>query len=398
MKLAISQSNAIKNINKRCLEFNYILTRNFIYKDGNSRIYLKCLKDNYEWNTSYKHFIYSKSGCPKCCENVVDIKEVNNKINKKCLEFNYELTKDFIYSNGCSILYLKCLKDNYEWNTSYKHFINSNTGCPKCGGKLRLTQEEAENRIHKRCLDFNYELTKDFIYKNAKTKICLKCNKDNYEWNISYADFIIKKTCCPKCKKVLKPTQEEAEKKVELFCKNNNYTLINSFKYISAMKTYLNLECNKDKHIWTVSYFSFVERKTGCPKCGISIRNETKIKKYGEIWKNHIPSYNPNSIIYLDMISEKLGLPIQHALNGGEKKFVRYWVDGYIEQYNICIEWDEQGHNSKRQKEKDIVREQYLIENYNCHFVRINQKEFLNDINNHIDIIVEKINNIINLK
>ena len=65
--------------------------------------------------------------------------------------------------------------------------------------------------------------------------------------------------------------------------------------------------------------------------------------------------------------TEKLGLPIQHALNGGEKKFIRYWVDGYIEEYNICIEWDEKQHEYKKYKEKDIVREQFLKENHHCH-------------------------------
>jgi hypothetical protein len=53
----------------------------------------------------------------------------------------------------------------------------------------------------------------------------------------------------------------------------------------------------------------------------------TMIKRYGEIWLKYAPKYNPNSIIYLDLLSEKLGIPIQHALNSGEKKFIRYWVD-----------------------------------------------------------------------
>lgn len=41
---------------------------------------------------------------------------------------------------------------------------------------------------------------------------------------------------------------------------------------------------------------------------------KTQIEKYGEIWRTHIPRYNPKSIIYLDMISQKLNLKIQHAL------------------------------------------------------------------------------------
>jgi hypothetical protein len=115
----------------------------------------------------------------------------------------------------------------------------------------------------------------------------------------------------------------------------------------------------------------------------------TTIGRYGEIWFKRVPSYNSNSIIYLDIISEKLGIKIQHALNGGEKKFIKYWVDGYIPEYNICIEWDEQPH--KYNKNNDIIRENFLKEKFNCYIIRINENEFMLDINNQIDIIVNKI-------
>jgi len=120
----------------------------------------------------------------------------------------------------------------------------------------------------------------------------------------------------------------------------------------------------------------------------------TTIERYGEIWLKHAPTYNANSIIYLDMLSEKLDLHIQHALNGGEKKFIRYWVDGYIEEYNICIEWDEAKHNTKKQTEKDLKREQFLVENFNCKIIRINEKEFLMDIKKNITTIISDIEKI----
>jgi Protein of unknown function (DUF559) len=122
---------------------------------------------------------------------------------------------------------------------------------------------------------------------------------------------------------------------------------------------------------------------------------QTMIDKYGEIYYKYIPSYNVKSIIYLDMISEKLDLPIQHALNGGEKKFVKYWVDGYIEKYNICIEWDETGHNETKQKERDLIRENYLKEKHKCHIIRINEKEFLKNVEESIKLIFNQINFII---
>jgi hypothetical protein len=121
-------------------------------------------------------------------------------------------------------------------------------------------------------------------------------------------------------------------------------------------------------------------------ECKKRIMN-TMIERYGEIWINYAPKYNINSIIYLDMLSEKLDLSIQHALNGGEKKFIKYWVDGYIEEYNVCIEWDEKHHNAKRQKERDNIKEEFLKENFNCKIIRIIEKEFLKNIETSINNI-----------
>jgi len=120
---------------------------------------------------------------------------------------------------------------------------------------------------------------------------------------------------------------------------------------------------------------------------------DTQIKKYGEIWKNMVPKYNSNSIIYLDLISEIVQLPIRHALNSGEKKFGKYWIDGYIEEYNICIEWDERGHDYK--KEYDILREEYVKKNNGCVFIRIHQDDFLKNIDIGILDVVNKIMSII---
>ena len=80
-----------------------------------------------------------------------------------------------------------------------------------------------------------------------------------------------------------------------------------------------------------------------------------------------------------------------------EKKFVRYWVDGYIEKHKICIEWDEKQHNSKGKMVKDVIKEQYLKENFGNTIIRIVEKEFLCDVDNQMNLVCEKINNIIKL-
>jgi hypothetical protein len=123
---------------------------------------------------------------------------------------------------------------------------------------------------------------------------------------------------------------------------------------------------------------------------------DVMIQKYGEIWLKHIPTYNPNSIIFLDIISERLNIPIQHALNGGEKKFIKYWVDGYINEYNICIEWDEKKHYTSKLNKKDVEREKYIIKKFGCSFIRINEREFLKNPENNIKLLIDELEKIKN--
>jgi transposase-like protein len=108
-----------------------------------------------------------------------------------------------------------------------------------------------------------------------------------------------------------------------------------------------------------------------------SIKNKklkTCLLNYDEAYLKLIPKYNFESIIFFDMLSKKLNINIQHALNGGEKKFKKYWVDGFIEEYNIVLEWDEPEHKSN--KKYDTDRQKWIEETFGCKFIRIEQKEY----------------------
>jgi len=118
---------------------------------------------------------------------------------------------------------------------------------------------------------------------------------------------------------------------------------------------------------------------------------KTTIERYGEIWKNQVPKYNINSIKFLDLISEKIGILIQHASNGGEKHLGKYWIDGYIKEYSICLEWDERGHDTKKHQKYDSDRTKFLIDNYKCNVIRISEKNFMKNPDLYIDNIVNEI-------
>ena len=54
------------------------------------------------------------------------------------------------------------------------------------------------------------------------------------------------------------------------------------------------------------------------------------------------------------------------------------WVDGYIPELNVVIEVDEEYH--KNREIEDYLRDKNIKEQLNCKIIRINEKEFLENI------------------
>jgi hypothetical protein len=289
-------------------------------------------------------------GCRKCANNSIsnalkyDINEFIELANKKHNNvYNYDKV---IYINNVTKIIITC-PIHGDFTQIPRGHLNGQ-GCPKCNKTYKLTQKifiKRANKLHKKF--YNYD---KFIFINVRTKGIIICPIHG-EFLQTPNSHINNNKGCPGCG--IKKYEETIMKKYGV-------------KYIFQS------EIIKEK-----SY-------------------NTTIERYGEIWLKHCPRYNSNSIIYLDLISEKLNISIQHALNGGEKKFVRYYIDGYISEYNICIEWNEQHHNWKKYKENDLKKKLFLEEKFNCKIIYINEKEFLKDVDNQINVICNKIKEIIN--
>jgi len=258
----------------------------------------------------------------------------------------------------------------------------------KFGTTTNLLCEDTKNKIKETTLKkFGCEHnSQSNIIKEKKKQTCLK--KFGVEYNLQSSDTKEK----TKKTNLLKYGVENCSLNEDVI-KKRKQTCLERYG-VENPNSLLEIK-EKMKETFLKKYG--VEHPSQVKEISEKIMNTT-IERYGEIWKKRVPSYNANSIIYLDMISEKLGIKIQHALNGGEKKFVRYWVDGYIEKYNICIEWDEINHNKTKERERDLNRENFLRKKHNCHIIRIKEKEFLKDVDNQINIICEKINDIIKIQ
>jgi len=99
-------------------------------------------------------------------------------------------------------------------------------------------------------------------------------------------------------------------------------------------------------------------------------------------------SYNPKACEYLNKLNEKFGWNLQHAENGGEIELYGYFVDGYDKERNIIIEYDECNHNRPNRKEKDIIRQNNLIEKINpTLFLRYDEQwDRLYDCKTHLEV------------
>jgi hypothetical protein len=286
-----TQEEAEENVLSKCKEKNYTLLEPFIYKNNKTEIHLKCNKDDYEWFVSYTCFINRKGGCSKCAGvSSPTQEEALENVLSKCKEKDYTLLEEFVYKNHKTEIYLKCNKDDYDWTVTYECFMRNNNGCPKCSGHYRPTQEEAEEIVNKRCIKDNYTLLECFIYSGCDTKLSIRCNKDDYTWNVSYNKFANFYSSCPKCSGKASPSQHEAEENVLSKCKEKNYTLLESFIYKNK-KTKIYLKCNKDVNTFYVSYENLMNIHNNCSVCVKVNRRQTNEEKKNWNLKNSIPAF-----------------------------------------------------------------------------------------------------------
>ena len=75
-----------------------------------------------------------------------------------------------------------------------------------------------------------------------------------------------------------------------------------------------------------------------------------------------IAAYNPKACSFINDINSKMKINLKHALNGGEEIINGYYLDGYDKERNIIFEYDEPHHLSSRKKQKDLNRQNILID------------------------------------
>tara|TARA_Y100000310_G_scaffold265701_1_gene276887 strand:- start:382 stop:1098 length:717 start_codon:yes stop_codon:yes gene_type:complete len=96
---------------------------------------------------------------------------------------------------------------------------------------------------------------------------------------------------------------------------------------------------------------------------------QKQVKRGGQVQ----PNYNINACKIIEKYGRENGYNFQHAENGGEYYVdeLGYFVDGYDKEKNVVIEYYEKRH--EYQKEKDMMRQQEIVDNLKCKFIIINE-------------------------
>lgn len=87
-------------------------------------------------------------------------------------------------------LNLECLKDGHKWTASIHNIINKGTGCPKCYGNAKPTEQEALQKCINICKEMDYDVV-GFVdgYKNVKSSFEYIC-KTHGKQRVNYNNFV----------------------------------------------------------------------------------------------------------------------------------------------------------------------------------------------------------------
>lgn len=250
------------------------------YTKTQNKIKCRCKKCGYEWNVLPSSLLQGH-GCNKC-EGKRTAKG-QAKTHKQFMEdfkTMNEHAQDIeilgTYKNNYTKIKCKCKIDGYEWEAKPNSLLGG-SGCAKCAGMVKLTQEQFITKLHQ----VNPDIEVVGTYVNTHTKIKCKCRKDGYEWEAA-PNSLLKGYGCPECAGIVKPTQAEFIAKVKQL--NPDIEVLGT--YVNA-QTKIKFRCKIDGYEWEAIPNNLL-RGHGCPKCGGKLMPTT------EEFKEKLHKINPD--------------------------------------------------------------------------------------------------------
>jgi len=292
-------------------KFDYSLVE---YIGCQKKIKIICYKGHIFEQTPNNHL--SGYGCKECSMINLALKKIKSQeyvINqfKKVHgdTYDYSLVE---YKNTDTKVKIKCKIHGIFEQKPDNH--KQGHGCPECGGHMLKIQEhiiKEFKEVHGN--KYDYSLVK---YKNAKTKIKIKCKQGHTFEQLPGCHK--KGYNCPVCSCHIQKTQEQVIKQFrEIHGDKYDYSLV---EYI-GVDFKVKIKC-KIHGIFNITPYHHYSREQGCPKC-ISNKISKKSIQYIEFLKVTIPH-----IQYF------------YSKNGEYKiKNSKYKADGYDNELNTIYEF-----------------------------------------------------------
>lgn len=308
------------------------------YKNAKSKLYFECPIHGIG-TVSYNNILQGQKsgGCckgeklKKVCTTPSDIvkQEIENKNNNILLN-----PEDYVNAHT-SNLRIICGSCGKEFITSRSSISNSDGRCFSCGRNVhnwksfdRILQHRYDKYLS-RCLELNYTPTMtlgDFGLWDNKRFIKFIC-PEHGEVEQQYDNFVSNNGICKYCADEIRGNKLKynIEELLEIISSKNNNILLNPEEYIGSNERNLKIKCGSCGKVFIQSLNNYKRANlTGkCPDC-----NEISYGEYLIVSYLDKHGVNYNRWHSFPDCRDKQPLPF----------------DFYLEEYNLCIEYDGEQH------------------------------------------------------
>ena len=200
-------------------------------------------------------------------------------------------------------------------------------------------------------------------YIDNKTKIKVECKVCGHIWKATPNSLKRGRTGCPPCgirRRTKKKTHTHEQFMNDIAKLNQDINILGRYRKAT---TKIKVECKVCNHTWYPKPCG-LKNGLGCPKCA---------KMRNGIGKNELEYFTP----YLHKIlPSRCTVDPQHVVYNSEKG-CNYYIDFYIPEENLAIEYDEFDHKYKRQYDEE--RQEYIEKLLGCKFIRVSDREFMSN-------------------
>lgn len=277
-------------------KFNYDKVDTTKFPDQDSRVIIKCIPCDYEFDTRIReHLAPKKHGCKSCAKQLIwtfeNFEKRFNKIWNGKFDYSEVVKEDIIDSS--SVILITCNDCHYKFPTTItRHNKKSAYGCAGCAGNLVYNYERFIIRATELYGNrFNYQKINPSDVHGSDSIITVICNKCDYEFETiikSHFDYS-RIYGCRKCGKNLSYTLETfLEKAISIHDNRYDYSKVKAEQIINY-KSKVPIMCKICYYEFEITIYSHIyHQNDSCKRCsGQEQWNcNSVIKKSKELYGN----------------------------------------------------------------------------------------------------------------